>query len=118
MAIELLRDLMERSSELTPEERQSLARFLAEQGPSGNGGGDRNAPLAARSDPHKGQLSIEWLKAHAEEYAGQHVALEGDKLVGSGSTLRDAQLAARNNGYPQALLVHVPPPEGGSWGGW
>ncbi|HEV7798572.1 MAG TPA: DUF5678 domain-containing protein [Pyrinomonadaceae bacterium] len=59
-----------------------------------------------------------WLKAHADEYAGQHVALDGDQLVGSGRTVRDARAAAKQNGYSQALLVHVPPREGGTWGGW
>ena len=67
MAIELLRDLMERSSELTPAERQSLARFLAEQEPGGNGDEDKNAPPSAGSDPHKGQLSIEWHDANGAE---------------------------------------------------
>jgi hypothetical protein len=44
MAAELLRDLMERSSELTPEERQSLARFLFEQGTKANGKEDSTEP--------------------------------------------------------------------------
>jgi hypothetical protein len=72
---------------------------------------------ATDTDPRKGQLAVAWLKAHAKEYAGQHVALDGDHLVGSGRTIRDAQAAAKSNGYPQALLVHVPPREGGTWGG-
>lgn len=30
-----------------------------------------------------------WLRAHAKEYAGQWVALDGGKLLGSGFLLRD-----------------------------
>lgn len=120
MATELLRDLMARSSELTLEEKQHLAQYLSEQVKNGNGDEDGTPPQVPRSDPdpRKGQLSVAWLKAHADEYAGQHVALDGDHLVGSGRTIRDAQTAAKQNGHPQALLVHVPPREGGTWGGW
>ncbi len=118
MATELLHDLMARSSELTPEEKQRLAQYLTEQAKSGNGNKDRDAPRGRRGDPQKGLLAVAWLKAHSDEYAGQHVALEGDRLVGSGRTMRDAQTAAHEQGYPEALLVHVPPREGGAWGGW
>lgn len=118
MATELLHDLMTRSSELTPEEKQRLAQYLTEQAKSGNGDKGGKAPRGRRGDPRKGQLAVAWLKSHADEYAGQHVALDGDRLVGSGKTMRDAQAAADDQGYPEALLVHVPPREGGAWGGW
>jgi hypothetical protein len=118
MATELLHHLMERSNELTPEEKQYLARFLSEQVKNSNGYKESSSRQSPGTDPLKGQLSVAWLKANASEYAGQHVALDGDHLVGSGRTMRDAQIAAKNNGYPQALLVHVPSREGGTWGGW
>ena len=118
MATELLRDLMERSSELTLEEKEHLVRFLSEQVKSSNGDDEGAPPQSPRTDPRKGEMAVAWLKAHAAEYAGQHVALDGDQLVGSGRTIRDAQTAAKRNGYPQALLVHVPPREGYTWGGW
>jgi hypothetical protein len=118
MATELLHHLMERSNELTPEEKQRLARFLSEQAKKSNGDEESGPRQLPRSDPRKGQLSVAWLKTHANEYAGQHVALDGDHLVGSGHTIREAQKTAKSNGYPQALLVHVPLREGGTWGGW
>jgi hypothetical protein len=117
MATELLQHLMERSNELTPEEKQRLALFLSEQVKNSNGDEESGSRQLPRTDPGKGQLSVAWLKAHANEYAGQHVALDGDQLVGSGRTIRDAETAAKNNGFPHALLVHVPPREGGTWGG-
>lgn len=118
MATELLHHLMERSNEPTPEEKERLARFLSEQVKNSNGDEESSSRQLPRTDPLKGQLSVAWLKAHANEYAGQHVALDGDRLVGSGRTIRDAEIAAQRNGYPQALLIHVPPKEGGTWGGW
>jgi hypothetical protein len=117
MATELLHDLMARSSELTFEEKQRLAQYLSEQVEHGNGNEEGISPPALRTDPGKGQLSVAWLKAHAHEYAGQHVALDGDQLVGLGRTIRDARTAAKDKGYPEALLVRVPPREGGTWGG-
>ena len=95
MATELLHDLMKRSSELTLEEKQRLALFLSEQAKNSNGDEEASSPQLAWTDPRKGQLSVAWLKIHADEYAGQHVALDGDQLVGSGRTLRDAQTAAK-----------------------
>lgn len=118
MATELLRDLMARSSELTMEEKQRLAQYLSEQVKNGNGDEDSVSAQKRQPDHRKGQLSVAWLKSHGEEHAGQYVALDGDQLVGSGRTIRDAQTAAKDKGYPQALLVHVPPREGGTWGGW
>lgn len=117
MATELLQHLMERSNELTAEEKQRLARFLSGQVKNSSGDEEIASSKLPDTDPRKGQLAVAWLKAHAKEYAGQHVALDGDHLVGSGRTIRDAQAAAKSNGYPQALLVHVPPREGGTWGG-
>jgi hypothetical protein len=118
MATELLHDLMARSSELTMEEKQRLAQYLSEQVENGNGDEDGVSAQKPQPDARKGQLSVGWLKSHSDEHAGQYVALDGDQLVGSGRTIRDAQTAAKDNGYPQALLVHVPPREGGTWGGW
>ena len=118
MATELLHDLMARSSDLTPEEKQRLAQYLSEQVRDRNGDEEGISQQKPRIDPGRSQLSVAWLKTHGAEYAGQHVALDGDHLVGSGRSIRDAQAAARRNGHPHALLVHVPPPEGGTWGGW
>ncbi|MGH9931386.1 MAG: DUF5678 domain-containing protein [Pyrinomonadaceae bacterium] len=118
MAKQLLDDLMERSCELSREEKQHLVGFLSEQVQNSNGDEDVAFPQSPRTDPNKGQLSVVWLKAHADEYAGQHVALDGDQLVGSGRTIGEARTAAQRNGCPRALLVHVPPRGGGSWGGW
>jgi hypothetical protein len=118
MATELLHDLMERFAELNQEEKERFAQFLSEQARKSNGKDEEMAPQSPRTKEPKGKDATAWLKAHATEYAGQYVALNGDQLVGSGPTIRDAHLAAKRNGYPQAFLVHVPPREGYTWGGW
>jgi hypothetical protein len=118
MATKLLHDLMERSSELNQEEKERLARFLSEQVRNSDGNDEGTAPQSPHTEPSKGQHATTWLKAHATEYAGQYVALNGDQLVGSGPTIRHAHMAAKRNGCPQAFLVHVPPRQGYTWGGW
>ena len=118
MATELLNDLMARAGRLSAEEKKRLARFLSEEARQDSIRARKGTRPQVSGDRHNGEKVVEWLKAHAVEYAGQYVALNGDELVGSGLTIRDAHAAAQRNGCPQALLVHVPPTEGGSWGGW
>lgn len=48
-----------------------------------------------------------WLSEHADEYAGQWVALKGDQLISSGPDLREVYEAARMAGHPDALLEQV-----------
>lgn len=120
MATELLHDLMKRSSELSLSEKKRLALFLTEEGASDNGAPPEtrmrfNAP--ENHSQHREQY-LAWLKAHREEYGGQYVALHGDRLVGSGKSIREAANAARRNGCLTPFLVHVPRPEGEYWGGW
>lgn len=50
---------------------------------------------------------LEWLKAHREEYAGLYVALDGDKLVGQGATMREAREQAIENGVDNPFLVRL-----------
>ena len=120
MATELLNDLMKRSSELSLSEKERLASFLSEEVAASNG-----APAETRMrfnapeihSKHRDQY-LTWLKAHREEYGGQYVALDGERLVGSGHTIREAANAASQNGCLQPFLVYVPRPEGEYWGGW
>ncbi|HLF85308.1 MAG TPA: DUF5678 domain-containing protein [Blastocatellia bacterium] len=58
------------------------------------------------------------LKAHREEYAGKYVALDGDRLVGCGSSIREAHEQARQSGFEQAFLVHVSSVNDAPFGGW
>lgn len=60
-----------------------------------------------------------WLKANREQYGGQYVALDGEELVASGRTLREAREAARATGKPDAFVTYLPKPdEVTEMGGW
>jgi len=49
----------------------------------------------------------EWLRNHRDEYAGQWVALDGEKLIASGDDLKEVVKTARSLGAPEALMLQV-----------
>ncbi|MBX7218653.1 MAG: hypothetical protein K1Y36_01790 [Blastocatellia bacterium] len=59
-----------------------------------------------------------WIKSHRQEFAGQYVALDGDRLVGHGTTIREAQEQAKQQGIPNPFLVRLPAENEVLWGGW
>lgn len=61
---------------------------------------------------------MEWLKANREEYAGQYVALDGDKLVGTGKNIREAHEQAKRNCVNKPFLVRVSGENEILSGGW
>ena len=61
----------------------------------------RNLPIKDRS------CENEWLRNHRDEYAGQWVALDGEKLIASGDDLKEVVKTARSLGTPEALMLQV-----------
>jgi predicted membrane GTPase involved in stress response len=59
-----------------------------------------------------------WLKAHREEFAGQYVALDGDRLVGVGATIREAHEQARLQGVESPFITHISSVNDAPFGGW
>lgn len=112
MSSEQLDALKEQLAQLTPSQKQEMARFLSEQIESERSGS------AQRPDALKREQHMVWLKAHREEYAGQYVALDGDILVGCGATMREARQQAREQGIEHPFLVHVSSVNDAPFGGW
>lgn len=48
-----------------------------------------------------------WLAEHSDDYAGQWVALDGDRLVAHGPAFKEVLMAARELGSPEALIVRA-----------
>ena len=74
----------------------------------------RNLPVKDRSREH------EWLRQHRDEYDGQWVALDGDRLLAHGLDLKEVDRKAREIGVEDALMVRVegsrtPPYVGDVW---
>lgn len=69
------------------------------------------APQSTQSDIDNDEATRErrlnWLKTHREQYAGQYVALMGDRLVGHGWTIREAHDQAKANGVANPFLVRL-----------
>ena len=61
---------------------------------------------------------IAWLAEHREEYAGQWVALEGDRLIAAGFNASEVYESARNSGVELPLVVQVEHPDALPFGGW
>jgi uncharacterized protein DUF5678 len=121
MSNEQLTALKDQLASLTPEEKLELAKFLTEQAESNSTPGktktrasslDRNDSVLKRSH------HLAWLKTHREEYAGKYVALDGDRLVGCGSNIREAHEQARQGGVARPFLVHVSSADDAPFGGW
>jgi len=61
---------------------------------------------------------MRWLAEHREEYAGQWVALDGERLLASGANAREVYDAARRSGVELPLVVQVESPDELPFGGW
>ena len=102
--------------------RRVLVTLLAESATAENGsasGAPAGAlPINATREVRR-QEQMEWLKANAERYGGQYVALVGKQLIGTGKTFREANEAARAAGRRDAFVTYLPKPdEVLEMGGW
>jgi uncharacterized protein DUF5678 len=51
---------------------------------------------------------LEWLKSHRDEFGGQYVALDRDRLIAVGPTYRSARQKASAAGKPEAFVTYLP----------
>ena len=61
---------------------------------------------------------MEWLSKHRHEYAGQYVALDGDRLVSHGPDGREVYWEARAAGVKVPFMAHIEPADALPFGGW
>jgi hypothetical protein len=97
---------------LTPEERRELREAL-----------EREAVCTvvlppAGVDNDRWEREQRWLDEHREEYLGQWVALEGDRLLASGADGRAVYEAARASGVRAPLVTRVEPRDELPFAGW
>ena len=86
-----------------------------------------NGPAVGRAQPTHSDNGddetrgrrLEWLKSHREEYGGQYVALDGDRLIAVGPNYRAAREKARAAGKTNAFVTYLSKPdELAEMGGW
>ena len=115
MSTRLLDALKQQADGLTPQEKSQFAKYLLEHA---NQGEPQLSSSDEETDELKRQQRAEWLKAHRAEYGGQYVALDGDRLLGTGRNYPEALAAARHAGANNAYVDYVAPPDAeGSIGG-
>ncbi len=74
---------------------------------------------AAQRRRWTGEAEMRWLEEHRAQYAGQWIALDGARLLASGSTAREVYAAAHAQGVEAPFVDLVEPESGdGFWGGW
>ena len=120
MSVKVFEAIKQQIIMLSSQQRSELTRFLAEQEEkdklvAASATAPRDESQAAE---RKRQQHMEWMKAHREEYAGQYVALDGDRLAGQGRTLAEAHQQARQNGVNNPFLVRLTSENEVLCGGW
>lgn len=79
---------------------------------------DRNPRSDVANDSVLRRREQEWLGRHREQYRGQWVALEAERLVGQGRRAQEALDTARMAGFLHPLLVYISEEPDLPFGGW
>jgi hypothetical protein len=102
---------------LSPQDRRQVRSALKED----------SSKLATTAPVHRATQAVPvkdmireaaWLEQHGEEYAGQWVALDGERLVASSTNAKDVFAAAKAAGVADALIVRVGSREALSFAGF
>lgn len=65
-----------------------------------------------------GLVSLKWLRLHRPAHAVKWVAVDGDRLVAEGDTVKSVLEQARAQGVPLPLLHHIPKEPSLPFAGW
>jgi len=97
--------------QLPQQEQEKIRRWLDDKGlPNGN---------ASQADTNRSAKSLRWLQENREKYSGQWVALDGDRLIASGSSAKEVYSKARAEGIEIPFVELVTDPESVPFtGGW
>ncbi len=112
-----LDSLKQQLATLSRPEQLELSQFLAGQVKRDTRQADRTPELEKRERDR--QLRAAWLKANGAKYAGLYIALDGDRLLGTGKNYPEAFEAAKQAGVKSAYVDFVYPADYvGEMGGW
>jgi hypothetical protein len=99
--------------QLPPTEQERIRRWLDEKGLS-NGEGD-----ASQANANRSAESLKWLDENRDQYLGQWVALDGPRLIASGSTAQEVYAKAKAEGVEIPFVELVTDKESVPFtGGW
>lgn len=114
MQTNLLQQIKEKVALLSTAEQISLADFLTEKTQkAGSNGVSKNEPFdLLRQNEQK------WLEKNREKFAGEWVALAGDKLLSHGTDGRKVYAEAKKKGVKVPFVVHLETNLEKPFGGW
>ncbi len=116
MPTEILESLKNQANLLSVPEKRQLADYLV-SGIEENVEEDLGLPDVGKEE--KRRLRDEWMKANREKYGGLYVALDGDRLLGTGKNFPEAARWAKLAGVTDAFIdIVLPPDYVGEIGGW
>ncbi|MEP7341780.1 MAG: DUF5678 domain-containing protein [Acidobacteriota bacterium] len=103
-----LQEILDAVQTLPPTDRQILREFL------------NKPPSLVINDSTVEMRSTEmnWLAEHEAEYAGQWLALDGDRLLAQGTDLKQVMTEARAAGVGDPFFAYAEDPRQAQWGGW
>ncbi len=113
MSVELLETIKQQIGALNKQQQAELSRFLQEQMKQDTAGSSvpGSPPDDIEASESRRRQHAEWLKSHRQEYGGMYVALDGDRLLGTGKNYPEAAAAARQAGVSNAYVDFVLPPD-------
>jgi len=104
-------ELIERLRALPEERKEDLLRYVAELEELEREGGP--------GDDERVRAARRWIDDHRTEYAGQWVALDGDRLVASGTDGRQVVERVRGEGIEGPYLTRIDAEDEAAFcGGW
>ncbi len=120
MNTEQLNTIKQQLLALSADEKLDLATYLHEQAQK-----DKEVEVAAAQtngyeetpDPYR-RREMEWLKQHDKEYAGQYVALLGNRLVAHADTLPELDRLIKASGVQRPVVTRIKALGEVLFGGW
>ena len=101
--------LIEELRRLPPEQKRRVREVLELDDQLGVRPTDRSIELSRE---------LRWIEKHRSEYAGQWVAVRGDRLLSSGTDGRQVYEAARAAGDDRPFVTRVAPADELPFAGW
>ncbi|MEK6409687.1 MAG: DUF5678 domain-containing protein [Acidobacteriota bacterium] len=102
-----IEDILREIAQL-PQSEQNRLRHLLDQREDQTASRDRAVSLAPVPDSTR---ELQWVIAHARQYAGQWVALDGDRLIAHAPVASEVFDAADADGAHLPLITFVEHPE-------